>query len=103
MERTLLASLLFVLILPGNIILRHFMRANFRLVSVPGVFHALHRFGLERVSLLEQLVHTLGIRTLDVGQSLQISRLLTRPSPRSPQSECRLAMNSNKWPSTSLK
>ncbi len=36
-------SLLFIQILAGNIILRHLMRANFPLVSVPGVFHALHR------------------------------------------------------------
>src|SRR5712692_1328954 len=58
------------------------MRANFPLGSVLGFFHALHHLGLERVSFLEQLVHTLRIRTLDVGQSLQISRLLARaPSP----------------------
>ena len=50
--------------------------ANFPLVSVPGVFHALHRVSLERVSFLKQLVHTLRIRTFNVGQSLQISRLL---------------------------
>jgi hypothetical protein len=62
-------------ILAGNIILRHLVCANFLLVGFPGVFHALHRLGLERVSLL---VHTLRIRTLDVGQSLQISRLLAR-------------------------
>ena len=52
MERTPLTSLLFVQRLPGNIILRHLMGANFRPVSVPGVFHALHRLGLERVSFL---------------------------------------------------
>ena len=62
----MIRSLLFTQILAGNIILRrHFMRANFALVSVPGVFHARHHLGLERVSLLEQLVHTLRIRTLD--------------------------------------
>src|SRR3981081_918163 len=64
------------------------MRANFPLVSVIGVFHALHHVGLERVSFLEQLVHTLRIRTLDVGQSLQISRLLARPRSQSLQCEC---------------
>lgn len=39
-------SLLFIPILAGNIILRHLMRTNFPLVSVPGVLHALHRVGL---------------------------------------------------------
>src|SRR3981081_337706 len=74
-------------ILARNIILRHFMRSNFPLVSVPGVFHALHHVGLERVSFFEQLVHTLRIRSLDVGQSLQISRLLPRPHSNSAQCE----------------
>src|SRR5271156_825518 len=81
-------SLLFIQILAGNIILWHLMRANFPLVSVPGVFHALHRVGLERVSFLKQLVHTLRIRTFDVGQSLQISRLLARPRSQSFRCEC---------------
>src|SRR6266850_4864968 len=74
--------------LAGNIVLRHLMRVNFPLVSVIGVFHALHHVGLERVSFLEQLVHTLRIRTLDVGQSLQISRLPARPRSQSLQCEC---------------
>src|SRR5713226_9805900 len=39
-------------------------------------------------SFLEQLVHTLGIRTLGIGQSLQISRLLARPRSQSLQCEC---------------
>ena len=60
-------SLFFIQIFLGNIILRYLMRVNFPLVSVPGVFHARHYVGLERVSFLEQLVHTLRIRTLDVG------------------------------------
>src|SRR5271156_832359 len=80
-------SLLFIQILAGNIILWHLMRANFPLVSVPGVFHALHRVGLERVSFLKQLVHTLRIRPFNVGQSLQISRLL-RPRSQPLQLEC---------------
>jgi hypothetical protein len=67
----------------GNIILRHLMRANFLLIRVPGVFHARHYVGLERVSLLEQLVDTLRIRTFDAGQSLQISRLPARTRYRS--------------------
>src|SRR5882762_1676056 len=79
---------LFIQILTGNIILRHLMRANFPLVSVLGVFDALYHVGLERVSFLEQLVHTLRIRTFDVGQSLQISRLLARPRSQSLQGEC---------------
>ncbi len=32
------------------------MRANFPPRQVPGVFHALHHVGLERVPFLEQLV-----------------------------------------------
>src|SRR6516164_513552 len=54
----------------------------------PRRFHALQHLGLERVSLLEQLVHTLRIRTLDIGQSLQISRLLARPRSQSLECEC---------------
>jgi len=68
-------SLIFIAVLAGNIILRDFVGVNFALVGVIGVLHALHRFGLERVSFLEQLVDTLGIRTFDAGQSLQGSGL----------------------------
>src|SRR3981189_1184835 len=64
------------------------MRANFHPVSVSGVFDALHHIGLERISFLKQLVHTLRIRTFDIGQSLQISRLLARVRTQSLQSEC---------------
>src|SRR6266446_2141724 len=78
----------FIQILAGNIVLRHLMRANFPLVSVIGVFDALHHVGLERVPFFEQLVDTLRIRTLDIGQSLQIPRLLARPRAQSFQSEC---------------
>lgn len=63
-------SLLFIQILAGNIILRHLMRANLLLVRVTSVFYAPHCVGLERVSFLDQLGHTLRIRTRDVGQSL---------------------------------
>src|SRR5438445_4580617 len=76
-------SLLFVQIFAGNIILRHLVRANFLLISVPGVFDARHYVGLERVSFIEQLVDTLRIRTFDAGQSLQISRLPARTRSRS--------------------
>src|SRR5260370_381352 len=81
-------SLLFIQIFAGNIILRHLVRANFLLISVPSVFHARHYVGLERVSFLEQLVDTLRIRTLDAGQPLQISRLPTRPRERFLREEC---------------
>jgi len=57
----------FIQIFLGNIILRYLMRANFPLISAPGVFHARHYVSFERVSLFEQLVDTLRIRTLDVG------------------------------------
>ncbi len=63
-------SLLFIQILAGNIILRHLVRANLLLVSVTSVFHACHCVGLERVSFLDQLGHTLRICTFDVGQPL---------------------------------
>src|SRR5712692_6603377 len=76
-------SLLFIQIFAGNIVLRHLVRANFLLISVPGVFDARHYVGLERVSFIEQLVDTLRIRTFDAGQSLQISRLPARTRSRS--------------------
>jgi hypothetical protein len=60
-------ALIFIQIFAGNIILRHLMRANFPLNPAPGVFHASHDFGLERVSFLDELAHTLRIRSLDVG------------------------------------
>jgi predicted RNA binding protein YcfA (HicA-like mRNA interferase family) len=63
-------SLILIAVLAGNIILGDFVRVNFSFVGVAGVLHALHRLGLERVSLLEQLVHTLRIRTFEAGQSL---------------------------------
>jgi len=80
--------LLLIRILARNIILRHLVCANFPLVSVPGVFHPLYHVRLKRVPFPEQLVHTLRIRTLDVGQSLQISRLLARLRSQSLQCEC---------------
>jgi hypothetical protein len=47
---------------------------NLYLLPVQGsdtsVFYACHCVGLERVSFLDQLGHTLRIRTFDVGQSL---------------------------------
>src|SRR5260370_34168308 len=58
--------------------LRHCMRANFPPISVPGVFHAGHYVGLERISFLDQLFDALQIGTFDVGESLQISRLTAR-------------------------
>jgi len=60
-------SLFFIQIFLGNIILRYLMRANLPLISAPSVFHARHYVSFERVSLFEQLVDTLRIRTLDVG------------------------------------
>ena len=60
--------LIFVQIFAGHVVLRYLVRADFpRPTSVPGVFHAFHYFGLERVSFLEQLLDTLRIRGLDVG------------------------------------
>ena len=50
-------SLVFIAILAGNIILGHFVRANFAFVI--GVLHALYDFGFEGVSFLEQFVDAL--------------------------------------------
>jgi hypothetical protein len=47
--------------------LQHFMRASFLFVRMLGVFYTLHHLGLKRISLLEQLVNTLGVRSWDVG------------------------------------
>src|ERR1700740_2332479 len=58
-------SLLFIHMLARNVIPPHLMRANFPLVSALGVFHALHHLGLERVSFLEQLVHTFRVGSLN--------------------------------------
>src|SRR6266853_4650667 len=88
-SRVLQERLLFVQIFVGNIILGHLVRANFPLLSVPGAFHTSHYVSLERVSLFKQLVHALRIRTFDVGQSLQISRLPHRPRSEPFQSKCR--------------
>jgi len=60
-------SLFFIQIFLWNIILRYLMGANFVLVSPPSVFHTSYYFSFERVSLLDQLVDALRIRTLDVG------------------------------------
>src|SRR5215469_2469075 len=46
-------SRLFIQILGRNIILRHFMRANFCFVGVFGILYAHHHFGFERVSFFE--------------------------------------------------
>jgi hypothetical protein len=62
--------LFFIQIFFGNIILRHLMRANLLLFSVTSVLYARHCVGLEHVSFLDQLAHTLRIRSFDVGQSL---------------------------------
>ena len=61
---------IFIQIFLGNIILRYLIRTNLLLVIVTSVFYARHCVGLERVSFLDQLGHTLRIRTFDVGQSL---------------------------------
>lgn len=58
--------LIFVPIFGGNIVLRHLMGTNFRLIGIFGVFHAFYCSSFERVSLFEQLLDTLRIRALDV-------------------------------------
>ena len=49
------------------------MRVDFAFVS--GVFHSLHDIGLERVSFLEEFVHTFRICAFTIGQSLQVPGL----------------------------
>src|SRR5713101_2321982 len=72
--------LLFLIqIFAGNVILRHFVSANFLFVGPVGGFDARHYSGFERVSFLNQLVHTLRISACVLGQSLQTSRLPRRP------------------------
>src|SRR5208282_3863445 len=66
----------------------HLMGANLLLVSVTSVFHTHHCVSLERVSFLDQLAHTLRIRTFDVRQSLQVSRLPARPRSQFLKCEC---------------
>jgi len=61
------SRLLFIQIFAGYIIFRYLMRANFLLARISSAFHTGHDVGLERVALLDQLVHTLGIRRFDVG------------------------------------
>lgn len=67
---TVAQSLVFIAILTGNVVFRHFVSVNFALVRVAGILNALDDFGLERVSFFEQFVNALRIRAREVGQSL---------------------------------
>src|ERR1700680_2055595 len=78
--------LFFIQIFVGNIILRHLVSVDFLLVAAVGGLDARHNFSFERVSFLDQFVHTLRICACGVRQSLQISRLPSRP--RSPFFAC---------------
>ena len=51
----------------GNIFLQHLVVMNFRLIRIFGVLHAFYYSRFERVSLFEQLLDTLRIRTLNIG------------------------------------
>jgi hypothetical protein len=48
--------------LSRHVILRHLVRTDFLLVCVPSVLDASDDVGLERISLLDQLVDALRIR-----------------------------------------
>ncbi len=48
----------------------HFQNLGVSQQPLASVFYARHCVSLERVSFLDQLGHTLRIRTFDVGQSL---------------------------------
>ena len=73
-----------------DIVLRHLVRANFSRGIPSSVLDALHGICFERVSLFEQFVNTLRVRTCDAGQSLQISGLLAGATLHSLPWECRL-------------
>ena len=60
-------SLVFIVVLAGNIVLGNFVGANFASVGVSGVLHPFHYLGFEGVSFFEQFVHTLGICAFGVG------------------------------------
>jgi hypothetical protein len=72
-----------------DIVLRHLVRANFSRGIPSSVLDALHGICFERVSLFEQFVNTLRVRTCDAGQSLQISGLLAGATLHSLPWECR--------------
>src|ERR1035437_9476179 len=67
----------------GDIVFRHFVRHYFTLIGIRRVLHALHYFGLKRVSFLEQFVDALRIRARLASQSLQIPRLAARARSQS--------------------
>jgi hypothetical protein len=51
--------LVFLQIFSGHVILGNLVRVNLSLISVPGVFYASHRVGLERIPFFEQLINAL--------------------------------------------
>jgi hypothetical protein len=66
----------FVEIFFGHIILGKLAGMNLAFVSIVGLLDACYNAGFKRVPLFEQLIDALGIGTLDIGQSLQVARLI---------------------------
>src|SRR4029077_7052376 len=75
-------SLIFFEILVWNVIFGNFMRPYFAFIGIRNVLYALNDFGFERVSFLEQFVHTLRIGAREVRQALQIPGLAARARPQ---------------------
>jgi len=64
MSFQLFESGIFVQVLAGNIIFRHFTGVDFPLVVILSLFYPRYYVGLESVSFLQQLLDTLRISTL---------------------------------------
>ena len=70
MNFQLLESGIFVQILAGNVIFRHFTGVDFPLVVILSLFYPGYYVGLERVSFLQQLLDTLRLGALTPGDCL---------------------------------
>ena len=73
---------LFVKVFAGHVVFGHFTGAYFPDTAFSSVLDARDYSRLERVPLLDQLVNAFRICALDVGQTLQISRLRARTRSR---------------------
>lgn len=67
--------LLFIEVFAGHVVFGHLTGAHLPNTTFAGVFNAGDYSRLERVSLLDQLVHTFRIRRFQIGQTLKVTRL----------------------------
>lgn len=81
--------LILIEVFAGDIIFGHFASANFSPLVFSGAFNTRYYAGLEGVAFFQQLVNAFRIGALDIGQALQISRLLARVRSRCFREECR--------------